>query len=75
MKFENSFEEYMIYEILRKQMNPYYSCIKYKIPADPDNDGTDHFIVAESMKFNFTKFDTQSWNPHSLCHIVFITRT
>ena len=65
----------MMFEADRNKTNHYYPCIKYKIPADPDNDGTDHFIVAESMKFNFTKFDTQSWNPHSLCHIVFITRT
>ena len=30
-------------------MNPYYPCIKYKDPADPKLDGTDYFIVAESM--------------------------
>ena len=28
-----------------------YPCIKYKIPADPKLDGTDFFIVAESMNF------------------------
>ena len=30
-------------------MNPYYPCIKYRNPADPKLDGTDYFIVAESM--------------------------
>ena len=30
-------------------MDPFYPCIKYKIPADPKLDGTDYFIVAESM--------------------------
>ena len=30
-------------------MDPYYPCIKYKIPADPKLDGTDYFIVVESM--------------------------
>ena len=30
----------------------YHPCIKYQIPADPEIDGTDTFIVAESMKFN-----------------------
>ena len=32
-------------------MDPYYPCIKYKKPADPKHDGTDYFIVAESMNF------------------------
>ena len=30
-------------------MDPYYPCIKYKNPADPKLDGTDYFIIAESM--------------------------
>ena len=30
-------------------MDPFYPCIKYEIPADPQLDGTDYFIVAESM--------------------------
>ena len=30
-------------------MDPYYPCIKYRNPADPKLDGTDYFIVAESM--------------------------
>ena len=34
------------YEIL---MSPFYPCIKYKIPADQELEGSDHFIVAESM--------------------------
>ena len=27
----------------------YYPCIKYKILAEPESDGTDTFIVAESI--------------------------
>ena len=34
-------------------MNPFYPCIKYKIPAEPQLDGTDYFIVAESMYQNW----------------------
>ena len=64
-----------MYEKNTTKMEPHYPCIKYKIPADPESDGTDNFILAESMKFNFTKFDIQSWNPNSLCHIVFTTCT
>ena len=30
-------------------ISPYYPCIKYKIPADQKLEGSDHFIVAESM--------------------------
>ena len=32
-------------------MDSFYPCIKYKKPADPKLDGTDYFIVAESMYF------------------------
>jgi len=32
-------------------MDPYYPCIKHKDPADPKLDGTDYFIVAESMHY------------------------
>ena len=31
-------------------MDPYYPCLKYKIPAYPEHDGTDYFIFAESMR-------------------------
>ena len=34
------------YEFL---MIPFYPCIKYKIPADKKLEGSDHFVVAESM--------------------------
>ena len=30
-------------------MSPFYPCIKYKVPADQELEGSDHFIVAESM--------------------------
>ena len=30
-------------------IDPYYPCIKHKDSADPKLDGTDYFIVAESM--------------------------
>ena len=30
-------------------LDPFYPCVKYKKTADPKLDGTDYFIVAESM--------------------------
>ena len=33
-------------------IDPYYPCIKYKKLADQKYDGTDYFIVAESMNLN-----------------------
>ena len=36
-------------------IDPYYPCVKYKIPADPKNDGTDYFVVAESMHFQLSE--------------------
>ena len=33
-------------------MDPFYPCIKYKLPADPKLNGTDYFVVAESMHLN-----------------------
>ena len=30
-------------------IDSYYPCIKYKSPAYPEHDGTDYFILAESM--------------------------
>ena len=38
-------------------MDPFYPCIKYKIPADPKLDGTDYFIFAETMHYRH-----QSWS-------------
>ena len=40
----------------------YHPCIKYQIPADPEIDGTDTFIVAESMKFDLPGI--QLWNSN-----------
>ena len=37
-------------------MDPFYPCIKYKMPADPQLDGTDYFIVAESMRAPIWKY-------------------
>ena len=36
-------------------MNSFYPCIKYKFQADPALDGTDYFIIAESMNWNGMK--------------------
>ena len=36
-------------------MDPFYPCLKYKKPANPILDGTDYFIVAESMFSNAYK--------------------
>jgi len=40
----------------------YHPCIKYQIPADPEIDGTDTFIVAESMKFDLSRI--KLWNSY-----------
>ena len=40
----------------------YYPCIKYQVQADPEIDGTDTFIIAESMKFNLKEI--KLWNPY-----------
>ena len=45
----------------------YHPCIKYQIPADPVIDGTDTFIVAESMEFDLSKLwemPIQLWNSY-----------
>ena len=40
------------YEIINGTViDPFYLCIKHKVPADPKLDGTDYFIIAESMHF------------------------
>ena len=31
-------------------MDPYYTCIKYRKQADKSVNGTDNFMIAESMK-------------------------
>ena len=59
----------MMFEADRNKTNHYHPCIKYKIPADPESDGTNNFIVAESMKVDFKKFNIQLWNRHSLSEI------
>ena len=33
----------------RQVKEPFYPCLKYRIPADKNIDGTNHFMVAESM--------------------------
>ena len=50
-RFENPYQEYVLRDDNTGEivMDPYYPCIKYKKPADPKLDGTDYFIVAESM--------------------------
>ena len=39
-------------------ISPFYPCIKYKIPADQKLEGSDHFIVAESMHFKSLRPDS-----------------
>ena len=41
MLFDNFTDEFI--------SDPFYPCVKYKKSADPKLDGTDYFIVAESM--------------------------
>ena len=50
-------------------MDPFYPCIKYKIPADPKLDGTDYFIVAESMHLYPTVYHPSSSSFHFNCSI------
>ena len=38
-------------------MDPFYPCVKYKKTADPKLDGTDYFIVAESMHLEGIYFE------------------
>ena len=44
------------YELL---MIPFYPCIKYKIPADKKLEGSDHFVVAESMHLKSLSGDSE----------------
>ena len=37
------------YESGQIVMVPFYPCVKYQKTADPKLDGTDYFVVAESM--------------------------
>ena len=39
-------------------IDPFYPCVKYKKPADPKLDGTDYFILAESMHLKGRTYDT-----------------
>ena len=41
-------------------MDPFYPCIKFKKSADPKLDGTDYFIVAESMHLERIHIDYDS---------------
>ena len=52
----NPYLEYKLYEYVTKEIYPFYPCIKYKLPADSQLDGTDYFIVAESMHQDWFSF-------------------
>ena len=41
------------------RIDPFYPCIKYKIPADQELDGTDHVTVAETMGSNGMYVDSK----------------
>ena len=43
-------------------IDPYYPCIKYKNPADPKLDGTEYFIVAESLHLTGMYLINDWWN-------------
>ena len=49
----NPYLEYKLQKYLTDEivMDPFYPCIKYKLPADPQLDGTDYFIIAEKMQW------------------------
>ena len=61
-RFENPYQEYVLRDDNTGEivMDPYYPCIKYKNPADPNLDGTDYFIIAESMHLNRLDFSARS---------------
>ena len=40
----------------------YYPCIKYKKPADLKHDGTDYFIIAESMNLKGMNLNPEWFN-------------
>ena len=54
----------MMYDKRRSKITHYYPCIKYQIPADLEMDGTDTFIMTESMKMNWIYGDNESRDPH-----------
>ena len=51
-------------------MDPFYPCIKYKVPADPKLDGTGYFIVAESMHL-YPTVNYAYWLERFHCSISF----
>ena len=57
-RYDYSLSKYIFFDFF--PMIRYYPCIKYQIPADPEIDGTDTFIMAESMKLDL--FKIQLWN-------------
>ena len=59
-----------------KRLRRYSPCIKYKIQADPEIDGTNTFFVAESMKFNLSDiilFDNNNQSDNGIfeCNLSF----
>ena len=62
----NPYLEYKLYEYLTDKIHPFYPCIKYKLPADSQLDGTDYFIVAESMHQDWFLFYKREYFECSL---------
>ena len=58
--FLYSYQEYVLYDYETEEIiiDPFYPAIKYKIPADLRLDGTDYFIVAESMNLDYADYDS-----------------
>ena len=51
--YYDNYDDYDYYDQSDENViDPYYPCIKYKKLADQKYDGTDYFIVAESMNLN-----------------------
>ena len=59
MDFKNPYLENVLYDWSNNEtiIDPFYPCIKYKIPADQKLDGTDYFIAAESMHLKWWDAD------------------
>ena len=61
LQIKNPCLDTLVYnDVLDDFLDPIYPCIKHKIAADPELDGTDYFIAAESILWESIPFD--AWN-------------
>ena len=58
-----TYQEYTI-----RTFGSYYPCIKYQIPANKTIDGTESFVVAESMLFDISQYLRNDFDTRSAMH-------